>query len=219
MCLGLCEERMDGVRVVAGGPLRSLDLTPEMRVAMTEALRRRAERTRERERKIEELCASAAADGFEPDRSYWAMIHDFEMAPSTNGRTMLLEAGIVPIPPQDLAEDAHVHEALWTVIEGLAASRVYLLNTDHLSDRQLYERLFYKILDEETHCLPPGSIACEYIDVLHPMDIQAGGHGAELNRRLAAGAHAVGERRPGVRAPPQAHPLCDRDRHLPRPTE
>jgi hypothetical protein len=219
MCLGLCEERLERVRVVAGGPLRSLDLTPETRAAMAEALRRRAERVRERVRAIEALCARAAEEGGVPDRGYWAMIHDFEMAPPTNGRTMLLEAGIVPIPPQDLREDAHLHEALWTLIEGLAASRVYLLNTDHLGDRQLYERLFYKILDERTHCLPPDSAACEYIDVLHPMDIQSGGPGAELHRRLVAGTHPAGERRPGVRAPPQAHPVCDRDRHLPRPAE
>ncbi len=199
------------------GPTRSLPMTPERIKRQEDARRAKSQRLAEREAKIDELCKRAKEQGQLDDRSYWALVYDFEMAPSSNGRTMLLEQGIIPVPPQDLAQDSQLHEALWTVIEGLAASGVYLLNTDHLADRQLYERLFYKILDEATQFMPPSSGACEYIDVLHTMDIDAGGHGKELNERLISGRHPEGPIVKGKRAPMQFCALCDRDRFLPRP--
>ncbi len=228
MCFGSCDAtnigngiggrgNNSGIDFRPLGPVRCLPVTDELRAESAAALQGRAIRLAERERAIDEMCARETPAGHEPDRMYWTMVYDFEMAPRTNGRTMLIEVGILAIPPQDLAEDAHLHEALWTVIEALAAHRVFLLNTDHLSDRQLYERLFYKILDEPTHCLPPSSSACEYIDVLHAMDIQAGGLGAELDRRLLSGEHPKGEPQWGTRAPPQTTPICDRDRFMPRP--
>ncbi len=199
------------------GPVRSLPLDVARTKAIDAAVAQRTERLAERARRIDELAAKAVAEGQDSDRAYWTMVYDFEMAPSTNGRTMLLVQGIVPVPPQDLVDDAEVHEALWTVVEALAASGVHLLNTDHLTDRQLYARLYCRILDESTHCLPPGGNACEYIDVLHASDIAAGGVGARLDRLLQDGRHPCGEIVAGCRAPVQLAAICDRDRFLPRP--
>ncbi len=202
---------------VPNGPVRALPLTPQRREQMEAVRSARHLQLLAREARIDELYRDACAKGQPEDRSYWMLVYDFEMAPTTNGRSMLLEHGIVPVPPQDLAGDEQIHQALWTVIEALGASGVYLLNTDHLTDTQLYERLFYKILDEPTQCLPPSSGSCEYIDVLHQMDIDAGGHGCELNQRLMGGTHPGGPCVRGERAPPQRQPIGDRDRFLPRP--
>lgn len=146
----------------------------------------RAEMLSLREARIDELLAAAILGGHGPDdRAYWAIVYDLELAPTMTGRGMLLEQQIVPIPPQDLASDDELHDELWTVIEALAEAGVFLLHTDHLSDRDLYARLFYKILDEPTRCLPPDSGASEFIDVLHMLDVDAGGFGAQLATRLA----------------------------------
>jgi hypothetical protein len=201
---------------VACGPVRSQPLTATAQAAVEAARARRQALVGRRKQAVDGMCEAERREGRTPDRMYWTMVYDFEMAPETNGRTLLLELGVVPYPPQDLSADAELHEALWTVLEALAAQRVYLLNTDHLNDRQLYERLFYKILDEPTQCMPPGSQMCEYIDVLHSMDMQ-GGFGAELERRIDRGAHPEGDPVEGERAPLQLAPICDRDRFLPRP--
>jgi hypothetical protein len=186
-----------------------------------EAASMRAAHEAERARRIAELRERAVADGGETDPFYWTLVYDLEMAPSTTGRGMLLEHRIVPVPPQDLAEDDDLHDELWTVIEGLAASGVFLLNTDHLSDRDLYARLYYRILDEPTRALPPESEAAEYIDCLHPMDLEAGIAGRALADRLSFGSTSAGEtsgkRGRGVRAPYFAHSPADRDRWLPMP--
>lgn len=202
-------------KAVHYGPTRMLPMTPERTERVEQARKAKEQRTSAREAKINELCTKAKAEGQSDERGYWALVYDFEMAPATNGRTMLLERGILPVPPQDLFDDVHLHEALWTVIEGLAASGVYLLNTDHLTYRQLYERLYYKILDEAMQCMPPSAGSAEYIDVLHPYDIDAGGHGKELSERIAAGQHPAEPTQSMKRAPMQFCALCDRDKWLP----
>jgi hypothetical protein len=96
---------------------------------------------------------------------------------------------------------------------------VFLLNTDHLDDRDLYGRLYYRILDEPTRALPPESEASEFIDCLHPLDIESGGLGRRLADRIAAGEHQPPSMRAaGVRGPAFRRAPADRDRWLPRPT-
>ena len=170
-----------------------------------------------RSKRIDELVAEAVLAGGESDRQYWAMHYDFECAPSTTGRGMLLEHRIVPVPPQDLADPDALHDELWTLIEGLAASGVYLMHTDHLTDRDLYARLYYRILDEPTRLMPPQSEAAEYVDCLHRMDLDDGSMGDRLYRRLQRGDEPAMKRKEGDRAPAFAAALCHRDRWLPRP--
>ncbi|MFM8872735.1 MAG: hypothetical protein ACKOJI_05170 [Phycisphaerales bacterium] len=153
------------------------------------------------------------------DRFHWTLVYDLEMAPVTTGRALLLEHRIVPVPPQDLDSADALHDELWTVIEALAASGVFLLNTDHLDDRDLYGRLYYRILDEPTRALPPESEASEFIDCLHPLDIESGGLGRRLADRIAAGEHQPPSMRAaGVRGPAYRRAPAERDRWLPRPT-
>lgn len=186
--------------------------------SMAQDIRRlRAEHLAERSRRIDELVAQAVREGNDPDRGYWAMHHDAECSPSTTGRAMLLEHRIVPFPPQDLADPSDLHDELWTVVEALAASGVFLLHTDHLVDRDLYARLYYRILDEPTRLMPPQSEAAEFIDCLHPMDLHPGSVGERLFRRLQRKGESPPARGPGLRGPAFASALCERDRWLPRP--
>jgi hypothetical protein len=168
-----------------------------------------------RERRIDELVAAARERGDDPDRVLWSIAHDTEEAPCSTGRAILLLHRIVPVPPQDLATPEDLHDELWTVIEGLASEGVNLFRTDHLSDADLYSRLYHRILDEPTRVMPPRSEAVEFIDCLHPLDVESGGWGAWLAGRGGPCLPAV----PAREGAPARGPLCptrpaDRDRWL-----
>lgn len=206
-----------GVRVMrrrerAGGlPACKLDqLAAEMR-GLREAM------LAERKRQIDRLVADAVTRGEDGDRHSWTIVYDQEMAPPSTGRALLLEHRIVPMPPQDLVDPDDLHDELWTVIEALAASGVHLLNTDHLTDRDLYARLYYRILDEPTRLMPPESEAAEFIDCLHPMDIEVGRVALAVVRRNEAGPVARAEGVGSRRGPACGRALADRDRWLPVP--
>lgn len=175
-----------------------------------DAVKRKQDFIKQRTKCIEDLVKDNPS---EPDKFYWTMVYDMEHAPSTTGRAQLLEFGIVPTPPQELQLSSELHDELWTIIEGLSKSGIYLINTDHLSDANLYARLYYRILDEPCRMMP-GLEAAEYIDVLHPMDLDF-----PLGKQLAE------------RMPPEPNtetytrgPWCfaegvlsNRDKFLPRP--
>ncbi|MFM1936696.1 MAG: hypothetical protein RI990_1655 [Planctomycetota bacterium] len=226
MCLGTgidaCEGRSGGT---SGGTRvgrrrrTALGVPPERAAQMASQVRGFLdERLEARRRAIDDLVRDAEARGEDASRVHWSIVYDCEMAEATNGRVMLLAHAIIPLPPQDLADDKDLHDELWTVIEGLAESGVFLLNTEHLTDRDLYARLYYRILDEPTRLMPPQSEASEFIDCLHPLDVESGGQGRALRDRLL-GEHPVPrpECPPGTRGPACPSLPADRDRWLPRP--
>lgn len=131
------------------------------------AIEMREEHFSTRQRRIDDMMRSDQSK----DRFYWTLVYDMEHAPNVTGRQRLLESGIIPVPPYELLNDADLHDELWTVIEGLSICGIYLINTGHMPDRDLYCRLYYRILDEQTRLMPPSSEACEYIDCLHPLDM------------------------------------------------
>lgn len=88
----------------------------------------------------------------------------------TTGRELLLTMDFVPTPPNIIGRHSQLHDELWTAIECLAKCGVFLMNTNHLSDIDLYCRLYYKILDEECAIMPPSDEAHEYIDCMHELD-------------------------------------------------
>jgi len=180
----------------------------------SEAVASRDQRNRERAARIKSLVASAPSHN--KDEFYWTMIYDLEEAPTMTARSMLLEHGIIPVPPQELVTTADTHDELWTIIEGLSKCGVFLVNTGHLCDRDLYARLYYRILDEQCRAMPPSSEAAEYVDCLHPMDLE----------------YPIGEKMPQLTSAPVCKPagtyargpqfnvigiICDRDDYLPRP--
>jgi len=62
----------------------------------------------------------------------------------------LLQRRGVAVPHPDELTEYSLTAKLWEVIYALAASRIYFLNSNHLSDRQLYCLLLEKVLPEET---------------------------------------------------------------------
>ncbi|MFM9146321.1 MAG: hypothetical protein ACKORL_13435, partial [Phycisphaerales bacterium] len=65
----------------------------------------------------------------------------------------------------------------------------------------------------------PAPEASEFIDCLHPLDIESGGLGRRLADRIAAGEHQPPSMRAsGVRGPAYRRAPAERDRWLPRPT-
>lgn len=156
------------------------------------------------------------------DRQIRMMIAVTNQPEHVSGRGNLLRHAIVPLPPQELVSDDDLHDELWTAIEALAECGIYLLNTDHLCDRDLYARLYLKVLDEPNAILPPGLGAVEFIDVLHPMDHRDAPEDS-VSARLVdrEPPERAPEAGPGVRGPLclQRGAMSDRDRWLPRPKD
>lgn len=117
-----------------------------------------------REAAIARLLAEARDRGQNADRSFWAMVYDFELAPMTTNRKQLAELGVEVVASASLADD-ELSVKLREIVDMLGRLNVYLLHTNHLSDRELYEKLAEDILDEEVRDLPPDGHAREFIDL------------------------------------------------------
>lgn len=127
------------------------------------------------------------------------------------------EKGGMTLPPPDSLDDEQLHAKLWETIHGMALMGHYLYNTDHLSDRDLYERLWNDLLREPTSVMPGNPDFACHIDIL-------GGYSME-EIRLYLTYYADEDARsdwardwPEDLLPPHETPPFDRDRHLPEPT-
>ena len=123
-----------------------------------------ARKRREREAAIERLASEGRDRGSTVDRSFWAMVYDFEQAPTTTNRKQLAEIGI-DVPASEALADDEVSAKLGHIIDGLARLHIYLLNTNHLTDRQLYERLEKEVLEEEVRDVAAAEGVQEWVDL------------------------------------------------------
>jgi hypothetical protein len=73
-----------------------------------------------------------------------------EGRPTSSLAKQLIRNG-VELPPPDRLDDLSLSAKLNEIIEGLAKLRNYLVHTDHLSDRELYEQLWNDTLNEPDH--------------------------------------------------------------------
>jgi len=76
-----------------------------------------------------------------------------------------LEAAGIRVPSPETVSEAELHTVLWDVLEGLARFHVYVLSTDHLSDRELYQELWKKYLHQPVPSLPPDKASLSLIDL------------------------------------------------------
>jgi hypothetical protein len=132
----------------------------------------------------------------------------------------LLQRRGVDLPPPEMLADAQLPGKLHEILHALAADHTYLLHTDHLSDRELYEDLWYDTLDEAMPALPA------HFATAGNCIIDMVGSGSDEDMRIYLTYYADEEERrhwrldwPGDDVPPHRDPPHRRDRTLPRPPE
>lgn len=117
------------------------------------------------------------------------------------------------LPAPDTLEDAGLSIILMKTTRDLALLGVYLIHTDHLSDRQLYEYLFTDGLHEEMIPLPGDTPYLCVIDLV--------GNGSDEDVQTFLRYYADdGQRRALARycaVPDHEAAPFDRDRFLPQP--
>jgi len=153
----------------------------------------------------------------EQREQFWRRVVEYEAAPSTTDFQQLTEAGL-ELPKPDAMHDEELSAKLWEVIGGLARKRVFLSETDHLSDRELYALLWHDVLRAENPVLRdcPGSFS--HVSLL--------GGCSETDNFLYLKYYADEDWReewmaefPDYDLPAHENPPYDRDRHLPRPDD
>jgi hypothetical protein len=162
--------------------------------------------------------ASWESEDCPPDiaESFWRRVVDYEKAPWTSLFEQLTLAGFDLPDPGEL-DDRQVSAVLSTLIARLAETSNYLSNTDHLSDRDLYERLWDETLHERMKLMPKDE-GTYHIDMV--------GSGSEEDIELYLRYYADEKWRqewvssfPDSVLPPREKPPYDRDRHLPKPPQ
>jgi hypothetical protein len=157
---------------------------------------------------IEELKRQAT------EASSGAMVGWGSEGPMTTNLQQLTDLGFELKDPGQVP-DEELTSRLWELIGGLAQIRVFLMNTDHLSDRELYTKLWRDVIREEVPLLPddPGAW---HVDML--------GTGSEddIHQYLKYFADEDWRRHwltswPDYDMPAHENPPCDRDRRLPEP--
>ena len=135
----------------------------------------------------------------------------FETAPTTTNFQQLTDAGVA-LPHPDEVVDAAISGTLWAVIQGLSELGVFLNQTDHLSDRELYAVLWKDVLREEVPILPKSSQGAWHVDL----------PGGDPESRQYLKFYADDDFRkhwqeefPDYDMPAHENPPYDRDRHLP----
>ena len=176
-----------------------------------EDLKRRAEELSNGQMEVCKLgeCSS------ETEEAFWEHVVDYEEAPWTTHFHQLESAGVL-LPEADSLNDQELTVKLWEVIHKLALLRVFIEQTDHLSDRELYRHLLTESLREETKMLPLTADSAWHIQML--------GSGSEEDNQLYLKYYADDVWRqqwhkdfPNDPIPAHEDPPYDRDRLLPKP--
>ncbi len=145
---------------------------------------------------------------------FWSNVLAYESAEQTCHFIQLEQRGIALPAPEEL-DDQQLTAKLWEVIHTLARMNVFLSQTNHWSDRELYAHLWHDSLREITMDLPPDSGWNHHIDFLSS--------GSDEDNELYLKFYADEDYRqrwhkdwPNDAIPPHVDPPYDRDRHLPK---
>ena len=151
----------------------------------------------------------------EQREQFWRHVVEYETAPLITEFRQLTDRGL-DLPDPDAIDNEQLTSKLWEVIRALALMRVYICETDHLSDRELYSLLWRDVLRQETSIIPDEPGSAWHIDLL--------GGCSEMDTYLYLKYYADEESRrhwladfPDYDMPAHENPPYDRDRRLPRP--
>jgi hypothetical protein len=115
----------------------------------------RAKKIAELKRQAQELAGGKMVEGEleecppEVTEQFWEQVVAYEKAPWTTNFKQLEESGM-QLPAPETLDDEQLTLKLGELIQRLALLRVFLEETDHLSDRELYTLLWSDMLREET---------------------------------------------------------------------
>lgn len=143
-----------------------------------------ARKARDREERIDAIFAAMRSRDPGAERFGATLFHDFERAPWTTNAEQLASIGVAVPPPGAVPDsDDEAGRVLWTTIYGLAHLGIYLINTDHLTDRRLLEVLTSRILRDTVRDSGGCSDMSEFIDLhfcpaVEPVENNAGSPGA-----------------------------------------
>ena len=91
----------------------------------------------------------------EIEEAFWEHVVSFEKraqgkaeTPSQSVAEELIQSSI-DLPPHKQLDGQQLKEKLWEVIQALADRQYFLYSTNHLSDRELYQRLWLEELRED----------------------------------------------------------------------
>ena len=139
---------------------------------------------------------------------------EYETAEQISLLRLLENSGLEVPAPESLDDDA-LKIKLKEIIERMASVGSYLLHTNHLSDRELYEYLYHDALREETVLFPENPSYAYMIDLT--------GSGSDYDNQMYLKYYADEEYRrqwahdwPNDPMPEHEEPQFDRDRFLPQ---
>jgi hypothetical protein len=181
----------------------------------------RARKIAELKRQAQELVGGKMAEGEleecppEITEQFWEQVVAYEKAPWTTHCKQLEESGM-QLPAPETLDDEQLTRKLGELIQRLALLRVFLEETDHLSDRELYTLLWSDMLREETKAVTLDEDSACHMSPL--------GGCSEEDIHLYLKYYADEQWRrdwqkeyPEETLPDHEDPPYDRDRFLPRP--
>ncbi len=127
----------------------------------------------------------------------------------------LIENSGLEIPPPDQLDEPSLGSKLKEIVERMASLGAYLLHTNHLTDRELYNYLYVDGLREEAVLFPENPSYAYMIDLT--------GSGSDSDNQIYLRYYADEEHRkrwsqdwPDDPIPEHEEPPFDRDRFLPQ---
>ena len=148
------------------------------------------------------------------EEEFLRQVLEYETAEPISLFRMLENSGL-EIPASETLDDQSINQKLMEIIERMASMGAYLLHTNHLSDRQLFDYLYDDGLREEAVLFPENANYAYVLDLT--------GSGSEEDNQVYLKYYADEQHRrqwaqdwPDDVIPEHEDPPFDRDQHLPR---